>query len=116
MAITRNIVSFDTMVSSLASIELLNETIKKKLEERYNYLLESIERYVPKDETRNIEVCLTGFHDTGGTQAIAEFAVIDRDKRIDMNSFNFHLQNTSQWLFAGGLVFDKDYHDFSVHT
>ena len=42
-----------------------------------------------------------------GSQMIAHFSVKDLSKQDDPQQVNWHLQNTSQWVYAGGLVVDK---------
>ena len=37
-------------------------------------------------------------------------------RRPERDEYNFYFQNTSQWLFAFGLVFDTERRDFSIHT
>jgi hypothetical protein len=85
-------------------------------EKIYNRVINMMEMYIPKDsDSRNIEVRFGGFFDTGSYQLIAEGAVSDLGRPVT-NSYNWHLQNTSQWLFAFGLVFDKERLEFSIHT
>lgn len=43
----------------------------------------------------------------GSSQMIANFSVKDLTKQDDPNQVNWHLQNTSQWVYAGALVIDK---------
>jgi len=82
----------------------------------YKRVQESVERYVPKDGPEvNVEVSLGTFRDTGGYQILMEGMVFDLKKPVT-DSYNWHLQNTSQWLFAFGVVFDTDRRDFSMHT
>ena len=42
-----------------------------------------------------------------GKQWIAGFAVKDLNKKDDPNKVNWHLQNTSQWVYAGCVLFDE---------
>jgi hypothetical protein len=48
-----------------------------------------------------------------GSQFIAEWAVSDNRKPVE-NSYNFHGQNTSQWLYAGCLLVQNG--RVSIHT
>lgn len=41
-------------------------------------------------------------------QIVAHFSVKDLTKPDNPNQVNWHLQNTSQWVYAGALVVDKD--------
>ena len=139
--ITRNVVTFEELLESLQNairernqpahesnqrrrpdnkiqeLELLNEEEIDLLRERYDYIMRMIDRYIPQGlaDDAKIDVWFGGFKDGGGYQMIAEGSV--SDKRIPIsNSFNWHLQNTSQWLFAFGFVFDIECRDFSIHT
>ena len=49
-----------------------------------------------------------------GSQSIAECVVIDRTKRRIENQYNWHGQNTSQWLFGAGLLVQNG--RVSIHT
>ena len=51
----------------------------------------------------------------GGGQAICEFAVLDRTKRDNSDQVNWHLQNTSQWVYAGAIVISLDDGRVSTH-
>lgn len=140
--ITKNIVSFDELLESLQQIirerndptresnqrriidnklpemELLNNKEIQTLREKYSYIMEMMARYVPEgSETDDSKILLyfSGFRDGHGYQCIAEGSVSDL-RRPERNEYNFHFQNTSQWLFAFGFVFDTERRDFSVHT
>lgn len=56
-----------------------------------------------------------GLFDRGSSQVICHWAASDKSKQ-ESNSYNFHGQNTSQWLYAGGLLFDTRDNRFSIHT
>jgi hypothetical protein len=43
----------------------------------------------------------------GGSQMVANFSVKDLTKEDDPNKVNWHLQNMSQWVYAGAIVVDK---------
>ncbi len=116
MAIIRQVASLVDMISSLDKIQPLEQELLPILKAKYENLLVMIERYVPQDETKNIIVRLGEFHDAGQYQAIANFEVLDKDKPFRHDAYNWHLQNTSQWIFAGGFLFDKQRKDFSIHT
>jgi hypothetical protein len=88
----------------------------RKFLEFYKRVLETVERYVPEDgPDREVVVNIGTFFDTGGHQIIFEGAVSNL-KKPSTNSYNWHLQNTSQWLFGFGCVFDVERRDFSLHT
>lgn len=58
---------------------------------------------------------LGSFFDTGGSQIICEGATSD----ISINptpTYNWHLQDTSRWLSACGIAFDKQTRNLSMHT
>ena len=51
---------------------------------------------------------------TAGSQHIAEFEV--KDLFIEeTNSYNFHGQNTSQWVYAGAILYDERDNRVSTH-
>lgn len=89
-----------------------------KLKEKYDYIINRLdtEAIYCFERGGNPQKDLGLFHDTGGHQLIAEGAVSDMNKPYDPNSWNFHLQNTSRWTWAFGLVYDKDNGEFSIHT
>jgi hypothetical protein len=109
------IVTADEWIESLAAVELSPE------EARYARIIHSgtvemLRRYLPVETAgREIDIRLTVFQDSGGRQLIANGEVLDMDKPVK-NEYNWHGQNTSQWLFACGIVFDKETRDFSTHT
>jgi len=111
--IERNIVSFEDFQESVKFY--CQDT--EKIRAIYDRVVDLLEFYVPQrcPPEQNIRVTLTAFYDGGGRQLIADGAVSDlsRPKR---NEYNWHLQNTSQWLFACGVVYDREYKDFSIHT
>jgi hypothetical protein len=52
---------------------------------------------------------------TSGHQSICDFNTSDMSLP-DSNSYNWNLQNTSRWIFAGGLLYDASSNTFSIHT
>ena len=47
-------------------------------------------------------------------QCIIDFSVSDSDRPVE-DKYNWHLQNTSQWLYAGAIMYDKEDKSFSAH-
>ena len=87
-----------------------------KLKEVYDRVIQMVNRYVPQDSPDiNVDVSIGTFRDTGGYQIIFEGAVSDMSRPVK-DEYNWHLQNTSRWLFAFGCVFDTERRDFSIHT
>lgn len=124
--IQRNIASYETMratlEAALAKRDIPIEDVPPILEalrEKHEYVLKMMDDYVPEgaedDPTKQIEIALYDFMDHGGNQIIADGAVSDKARPV-RNEYNWHLQNTSQWLFAFGLLFDCRDRRFSVHT
>ena len=113
--ITKNVCTIEEFLGSLNKFSLSHDEIEKATETYYR-AISSMERYIPEDrENKEINLWLGTFQESGGSQMISEGSVNDRSRPVT-NSYNWHLQNTSQWLFAFGLVFDKQRRDFSMHT
>ena len=122
MTITRNVISFENFQLSLREAftksqdTILFKEDWEKAKQIYDRIIQMLERYIPEDSpSANISVYFGGFRDTGSYQLIAEGSVSDLNRPV-RNEYNWHLQETSQWLFAFGLVFDKDNREFSIHT
>ena len=49
-----------------------------------------------------------------GSQIILEFAVFDLEEPFE-SSYNWHGQNTSQWMYAGAVVYNKESGRVSSH-
>jgi len=137
--ITRNIASLEEQLAVVnaalvaAKKKPLNPKEEKDFTERYTNALSHIELYIPRirdekrefikdekgnfvyDETRSVVVNVPLMHDGGGYQIIAHGDVNDT-AITPRNEYNWHLSNTSQWLFGFGLVFDKERRDLSMHT
>jgi len=62
---------------------------------------------------KEIVVNLTPFTKQG-SQLIANFSVLDLSKPVQ-DSYNWHGQNTSQWLYAGALVYDQETNEINSH-
>jgi len=64
-------------------------------------------------DKEDVEINFSPFRNTGN-QYVATFSVIDKNLPKS-NSYNMHLQNTSQWLYAGALVYDPKTNEISSH-
>ena len=87
---------------------------QEDLIDKYLWVAGQIDSYIRKGRLKGMNMAAV-FHRfrTAGTQHIAEFSIYNLDKPKG-NSVNWHGQNTSQWVFAGGLlVQDKR---VSIHT
>ena len=110
----RVIPTFEDIQTSLW--KYINDVGEEVVRQAYNRVVSILDDFTPQDSPeKDVDVYLGVFQDTGGRQLIAEGSVSDR-KRPVLNQYNWHLQNTSQWLFACGLVYDKERKDFSLHT
>ena len=92
--------------------------LDKEIREWRKYVVERLEDYAKDGE--NVEIFLDVFRKAGGKggkQWVAHFSVTDRSKEFK-NEYNWHGQNTSQWLFAGALVYEEDRKEnfISIHT
>lgn len=89
---------------------------KTALISRYLYVLSSINHYYlsARQKGSMVEVRLFPFEGNKQGQMMANFWVKDLGKPVK-DSYNFHGQNTSQWLFAGCILSSAD-GDFSIHT
>lgn len=59
---------------------------------------------------------LVSFHEIRETQRqlILEFTVTDLAKEVK-NEYNWHGQNTSQWVYAGAVVYNRETGNVSTH-
>ena len=116
MPITRNVVTAEELLASIPEEFCLTKAEQEQLKAAHTRTISLIDGFTPQDgEGVNIEVTFGEFVDTGGRQFIAEGAVVDKS-RPGKPAYNWHLQDTSQWLLGFGLVFDKERRDFSLHT
>lgn len=102
---------FDELFDSLPEI-YHREEIKNKLLPIYNREVENIQQAMERATTPNVNFSL--FYDTGSYQIIADCYVNDLSAPRG-NSYNWHLVNTSQCVYAFGIVFDKQRLEFSAH-
>lgn len=111
---TSKIISFDKLLEGLHA-PLSPEIIKdvcKHLREAYDTEITLMAKYALKAELP--EIILWPFR-TAGSQHIAEFEVKDLGKKNDPNKVNWHMQNTSQWLYAGCILYDERDNRVSRH-
>ena len=69
--------------------------------------------YIGEDEQRPLLLLLAPFYKTGN-QLIVNLSVSDLSLP-ESNSYNFHGQNTSRWLYAGCILYDLNDGDISTH-
>jgi hypothetical protein len=84
-----------------------------ELKEKYIWECALISGYAKRD-AKKPECYLWPFREAG-SQMIAEFEVRDLHKENDPNKVNWHLQNTSQWVYAGCILYDKKSGRVSTH-
>ena len=103
-------------IASLAEIESalpedLLAVCGKDLSAAYRIELECLEGY-----GGNVEdgIIYFGSPELSGSQYICFFEVVDRSLLLTQ-SFNWHLQNTSQWRYAGCISINKQSGDVSRH-
>ena len=91
-----------------------NETLPmyNALQQHYNRLI-AMMIIECKDAIK--PVIYMGLFDNGGNQRICNWSASDNNRPIE-NSYNFHGQNTSRWLYAGCLLYDVRDNTFSIHT
>jgi len=97
------IIPFDDLVSSIPE-DLRTPEVLDRLRIKYSDEVETLNYYSYK--AKRPEVSLHSFSKQGD-QLIAEFYVNDLDVP-QSNSFNFHGQNTSQWLYAGCILIENN--------
>lgn len=96
---TANIISFNDLIDGLP--QDIHESVWQNLLNKYLSQIGLMHRYA--ENTKNPKITLFGFGQIGN-QYIADFSVGDMDKVYDAGKMNFHLQNTSQWLYAGCIL------------
>ena len=60
-------------------------------------------------------VYMSTFPQDNDNQKICNWSASDNNRPVE-NSYNFHGQNTSRWLYAGCLLYDIRDNTFSIHT
>ncbi len=104
----KRITSLEDLINELPEEE--REPLREDLTENYGYVLRMMERYA-KDGVDPLLI-LNSWR-RAGSQWIVEFEVKDRARPVD-NKYNWHGQNTSQWLFAGCICIQNG--KVSIHT
>ena len=102
--------SIPTFAELLASlpIEFRSEKVKDQLKRAYDVESKRIDEYVERlnAEVKDFSAVLYFFRKGGRGQWLAEFAVNDLSIPRS-NSYNWHCQNVSQWVYAGCILFDE---------
>ena len=83
------------------------------LSQTYGNEVSTMLSYIGEDEQRPLMLLLTPFYKTG-IQLIANLSVSDLSLP-ESNSYNFHGQNTSRWLYAGCILYDLNDGGISTH-
>jgi hypothetical protein len=105
-----------TVKDLLLSLPKSRRVNRTELITRYFYLLSSLNSYFTgaRDQGKKVKVYFTAFSGDPEGQMMANFSVKDLGKEVK-DSYNWHGQNTSQWIFAGCLLSSED-GSFSIHT
>ena len=99
------------LIHSINGISLTEETIDE-ITKYYAYEMSSLFSYANNAKEAMITMEL---FTKQGSQWIAGFSVKDLAKQNDPNCLNFHLQNTSQWCYAGCILYDERDGRVSTH-
>ena len=110
--IVRNIVNEKDLLDSLPARFVLKEGVREAIVNLRERVCSIMESYV--ENAIEPRLLLTQFNKSG-SQWIADFSISDKAKP-EKNQYNWHLQNTSQWLFAGCILFDERDGRVSIHT
>ena len=99
--------SFGDLLSSLP-MEFRSQKVRDQLNWAFQREKEIIETYVKRltEDDKAFSAVMLTFSKGGGSQWIADFAVKDLTI-LEGNKFNWHLQNVSQWVYAGCILFDE---------
>jgi len=93
------VVTFEELFNSLPD-DQKTEDVSQKLKFWYEREINFLNEYAKS--AQNPSMALLPFFKCG-EQYIAEFWVLDL-KKPAKNEYNWHLQNTSQWLYAGCIL------------
>jgi hypothetical protein len=111
MIAEKNVVSFEKLVASIPSANFTEEE-KAELRRRYEYLVDSMDKWAAKGKKASMR-----FDEfTGGPNIFTARGIVTDLGAPIKNECNFFSENTSQWLFAFGLVFNATTRSFSTHT
>jgi hypothetical protein len=106
------ITSFEVLWSGLPDEEKgMNDALRHDLMCRYINLIPMLAGYAERAQEPDTRLYPFTKH---GSQWIADWAVKDLSMPNDPSKRNFHMQNTSQWVFAGCLLVQDG--RVSVHT
>ena len=111
--IVKNIASAQDMIKSIQPrFAQAPAGLDQEITETRNRIVNQLEKYA---ESAKEPAIFLGTFQKSGSQWIADFSVGDKAKPVE-NKYNWHMQNTSQWLFAGAIVYDERDKRLSVHT
>ena len=112
---TDDVTSLDTLIRNLkdGGVDISNgnfpeENLKVAYHEEVKFML----RYGLQAERPKL--ILDHFR-LSGSQWIANFEVRDLEKKDIPTQINFHMQNTSQWVYAGCILYDQRDNRVSRH-
>jgi len=99
--------SFADLLASLP-MEFRSQKVKDQLKRAYDVESKRINEYADRlnSESKEFLAAMSLFRKGGGSQWLAEFAVNDLSIPRS-NSYNWHCQNVSQWVYAGCILFDE---------
>ena len=115
-----SIPSFADLLASLPA-EFRSNKVREQLKRAYDVETLRINECVDslKNREKEFSAALYLFRKGGGSQWVAEFAV-NNLSIPRTNSYNWHFQNTSQWVYAGCILFDersfKEDSDYIIST
>lgn len=105
---TFNIPSFEELLQSLPN-KFHTDAVKLALQAAFDREVTIISEEVANLGKQNKPFLATmnlfSYHE-GDTQALACFEVRDLSRPVKPE-FNWHCQNTSQWVYAGAILFDR---------
>jgi len=104
-----NVVSYKDLIDGLPDDTA--DEVKEALLDKYLYVVATMANHL--QHCVDPLMVMTSFR-KAGSQWIAEWAVKDVAKKDDPSKFNWHLQNTSQWVYAGALLVQDG--RVSIHT
>jgi len=102
-----SIPSFGDLLASLP-MEFRSQKVRDQLERSYGVESKRINEYVERlnEQGKQFSAALYLFRKGGRGQWVADFSVNNLSIPRS-NSYNWHCQNTSQWVYAGCILFDE---------
>ena len=97
------VITFEQLWESLAEDKQTPE-VKEQVKQAYERELQIMEQTAK--HYKKTEMNFFGFDNTG-VQSLAHFNVKNLELENNPNAVNFHLQNVSQWVYAGGLLVEN---------